>query len=79
MGKLSAGSIGALTYVSPKFWPLLAASSPRTVGEFLTIYGKGLKEVKNISPAVYRMGSYYVVKMKEDNLDEYIKSYQEAQ
>ena len=79
MGKLSAGSIGALTYVNPKFWPLLAASSPRAVGEFLTIYGKGLKEVKNISPAVYRMGSYYVVKMKEDNLDEYIKSYQEAQ
>ena len=76
MGKLSAGSIGALTYVNPKLWPLLAVSSPRAVGEFLTIYGKGLKEIKNISPAIYRMGNYYVVKMQEDNLDEYIKSYQ---
>lgn len=79
MGKLSAGSIGALTYVNPKFWPLLAASSPRAVGEFLNIYGKALKEVKNIAPVIYRMGNYYIIKQKEDNLDEYIKSYQEAQ
>lgn len=43
MGKLAGGSAGYLTYLHPKLWPVLAASSPRVVGEFLTMFGKGLK------------------------------------
>lgn len=37
IGKLGAGS--AIYALSPKFWPLLAASSPRIAGEFLKLFG----------------------------------------
>ena len=43
VGKLSAGSVGFLGYLDPKFYPLLATSSPRIVGEFLNAYGKAAK------------------------------------
>jgi hypothetical protein len=38
IGKLGAG--GALFYSNPKMWPLVAAASPRVVGEFLNVFGK---------------------------------------
>lgn len=40
VGKMSAGSVGALAYLNPKFWPMLAASSPRAVNEFMLIIGQ---------------------------------------
>ena len=41
IGKLGAGS--ALIYLNPKMWPLIAASSPRAMGEFVNAYGKALR------------------------------------
>lgn len=38
VGKIGAG--GALAALNPKMWPLVAASSPRVVGEFLMALGK---------------------------------------
>jgi hypothetical protein len=47
MGKILAAGGGAyfLKYLNPKFWPILLASSPRVVGEFLSAYGKAAKAV----------------------------------
>lgn len=38
--------------MNPKYWPVLAASSPRVVGEFLNVYGRGLKEAQVLKPAM---------------------------
>lgn len=38
-------------YLNPKFWPLIAASSPRAQGEFLRMFGKALRETRGL-PAV---------------------------
>ncbi|MFA5377517.1 MAG: hypothetical protein WC455_17330 [Dehalococcoidia bacterium] len=47
MGKgLTMGSAWSLHFLSPQWWPVLAASSPRVVGEFLNAYGKTLRTVK---------------------------------
>lgn len=43
VGKLGGGGIAYITYLHPKLWPILAASSPRVVGEFLQAYGRALK------------------------------------
>lgn len=41
MGKvLGAGSAYGLHMLNPKLWPIMAASSPRVVGEFLNAFGK---------------------------------------
>jgi len=47
MGKVLAagGGVYFLKYINPKFWPILFASSPRVVGEFLSAYGKAAKAV----------------------------------
>ena len=46
IGKLAAGGTGLIAYgINPKMWPLLAASSPRVVGEFLNIYGKAKRAI----------------------------------
>ncbi len=45
-GKVLAGS-GAyfLKAINPQFWPIILASSPRVVGEFLNAYGKAMNKV----------------------------------
>lgn len=57
VGKALGSGAGYLTYLNPKLWPLLAASSPRAVGEFLNVYGKAInsqagKAVKSAAPAI---------------------------
>ena len=51
VGKLSGGSMAALAYVHPKMWPVLAASSPRIVGEFLLAFGKAQRAAAKAIPA----------------------------
>lgn len=70
VGKVAAGSAGVLAYVNPKFWPLLVASSPRAVGEFLKVYGKGLREIQKTSPATLRAMGYASGKILEDNREQ---------
>ncbi len=50
MAKVSAGGIAYLGYLNPQVWPLLAASSPRVVGEFLNAFGKARNMVKGKMP-----------------------------
>jgi hypothetical protein len=48
-GMIGKGLATANAYfglVNPKMWPVLAASSPRVVGEFLNAYGKAANAVK---------------------------------
>ena len=50
LGKgLTMGSAWALHFLNPQWWPILAASSPRVVGEFLNAYGKAVKSVKSVT------------------------------
>jgi hypothetical protein len=49
---------GALAMVSPKMWPVLAASSPRVTAEFLRMFGKGLAEVSGVGPLVGKGAAY---------------------
>ena len=46
---LLIGEASALKYLSPKFLPVLLASSPRIQGEFLALWGKGLQEFSGLS------------------------------
>jgi len=52
MGKLSVGAAAYtgyshyLTLLNPKLWPVLAASSPKIMGEFLMAYGKTVEHTK---------------------------------
>jgi len=54
----------AIAYtLNPKFWPILAASSPRVSAEFLTIYGKALKNMNSaISRSTQQFISYEALK-----------------
>lgn len=45
-GATMAGEAALIYAVNPKFWPVLAASSPRVSGEFLRLFGKALKDVE---------------------------------
>jgi len=51
MGKVLAAGGGAyfLKYLNPKFWPILLASSPRAVGEFLNAYGRAAKKMAPVT------------------------------
>lgn len=51
IGKIGAGSFGYIAYLNPKLWPILAASSPRVMGEFLMAFGKAHKAVSAL-PAI---------------------------
>lgn len=51
---LATAQMGYIMYLNPKFWPILAASSPRVVGEFLSVYGKGINELSKTAPATYK-------------------------
>lgn len=61
-------------FISPKFWPILAASSPRVAGEFLRLYGKfagigaaaGSVAVKGASAATVK-GASEVPSMKQES------------
>jgi hypothetical protein len=64
--QLAAGTVGVAAFVNPKFWPVLAASSPRVVGEFLSVYGKGMKEIQKKSPALYKTLGYALGKQTEE-------------
>lgn len=44
VGKGLATGGGALAWFNPKLWPVLLASSPRAVGEFLSTYGWAAKK-----------------------------------
>lgn len=52
VGKMSLGGFSTIAYLHPSYWPLLVASSPRAVGEFLYYFGKGVKELKKVEPLV---------------------------
>ena len=52
-GAAEIGVESYIVYMNPKLWPLLAASSPRLSGEFLNIYGQGLRQLKRIDPKLY--------------------------
>lgn len=48
LGKgLTLGSAFALHFLNPQWWPVVAASSPRVVGEFLNAFGKARNLIKN--------------------------------
>lgn len=65
-GKLAGGAgAGLMATVSPKFWPLLAASSPRAVGEFLKVYGSGLRALGTTGPVMKRAIGYGIGKELE--------------
>lgn len=48
MGKIGGGGLAYLAYLNPKMWPLMAAASPRAVGEFLNVYGKAMRTTKPV-------------------------------
>jgi hypothetical protein len=52
VGKVAGGSTGYMVYLHPKLWPVLAASSPRVMGEFLNVYGNSLRQVSAVEKAV---------------------------
>jgi hypothetical protein len=52
VGKVAAGSAGYIAYLHPKFWPILAASSPRVMGEFLNVYGGALNQMKSVTAPI---------------------------
>ena len=43
IGQVGGIGTGAMVYLHPKMWPILAISSPRVMGEFLNLYGKALR------------------------------------
>ncbi|HEY6021785.1 MAG TPA: hypothetical protein VIY48_18525 [Candidatus Paceibacterota bacterium] len=53
VGKLAGGGagLGYLTSLNPKLVPVIVASSPRTVGEFLNLYGAGLRQLQAANAA----------------------------
>lgn len=57
VGKLGSG--GALIYLNPKMWPLVAAASPRIVGEFLNVYGKAVRFTAPVKPVAAEMAKKF--------------------
>lgn len=57
LGKWAAGS--GVIYLNPKFWPLLAASSPRVMGEFLSAMGIAKNKVKGMVGTANELKSYF--------------------
>jgi hypothetical protein len=54
-------------FISPKFWPILAASSPRVAGEFLRMYGKFLGQIKGVGPFAGKATAYGIKKATEND------------
>ena len=57
-GPAMVGEAMLAKFVNPHLWPILAASSPRLVGEFLRLYGKGLAELAGTSPMAGKAAAY---------------------
>jgi hypothetical protein len=57
VAKLGVGAAGIT--LNPKMWPLLAAASPRAVGEFLTVVGRAKKWVANPANAAKMVAGKY--------------------
>lgn len=53
-GSTMAGEAALIYAVNPKFWPVLAASSPRVVGEFLRLFGKASSEFSGTGQLITR-------------------------
>lgn len=64
MGGASALAVGAEFFhlLNPSVAPLLLAASPRTVGEFLRVYGKGLMEAGKVAPMLTRAATYGAIR-----------------
>jgi len=52
MGKIGGGGLAYMAYLNPKMWPLMAAASPRVVGEFLNTYGRAKRFTKPATDVV---------------------------
>jgi hypothetical protein len=57
-GPVLVGEALMAKFLSPQLWPVLAASSPRLQGEFLSLYGKALKETMGISVPLGKSFAY---------------------
>jgi hypothetical protein len=67
IAKVAAGSEAyVMRNLNPVYWPLLATSSPRLVGEFLNAFGKGLSEVSPSAPALYKSLAFGAGKASEN-------------
>jgi len=51
-GPALTGQAAFAHFINPSFYGVIAASSPRVQGEFLRLFGKGLKEAGRITPAM---------------------------
>lgn len=58
-GPALIGEAAMAKFISPGFWPVLAASSPRVQGEFLRMFGKAMVEAKKVAPVAGKLGAYY--------------------
>jgi hypothetical protein len=56
-----AGLGASIYYLNPKFWPIIAASSPRVAGEFLKYFGKGSAALPGASIAAGKAAAYLTV------------------
>jgi hypothetical protein len=61
-GPTMIGEAALAKFVSPYFYPVLAASSPRLQGEFLRLYGKGLMELAGAGQYGGRLAVYGATK-----------------
>ena len=57
-GPAIIGEAALAKFVSPAFWPVLVASSPRVQGEFLRAYGKALAETSGLTVPVVKAIAY---------------------
>ena len=69
------GEIAIARFFNPKFWPILAVSSPRMQSEFLNLYGKALRETTGASLPVAKIVSYLALRKDEEKAKE-VKSYE---
>jgi hypothetical protein len=59
-GPALVGNVALAKLVSPAFWPVIAASSPRVSGEFIRMLGKASAEMAGSSPILSRTIPYAV-------------------
>lgn len=67
-GTMLAGQVG-YAMINPKFWPVLAASSPRVQGEFLSQFGKAMKMYQSTSKLMKSesLKQYLIANKKKEN------------
>jgi hypothetical protein len=53
-GPAIMGEAALAHLVSPAFWPVLAASSPRLTGEFLRVFAKAMAEMQGTAPSAVK-------------------------